>query len=260
MRMHRRQAALALLGAALLGLAEPARADMMAAIERVKPSVVSVGSYKETNNPRFGLAGTGFVVGDGHYAITNAHVIDRLPDENARGSLVVQIRAQGRQWEMRKASLVETDTPHDLALLRFEGAAVPALALRDSDGVREGQAIAFMGFPIGGALGFTSVTHRGMVSAITPVALPSPSARQLTAAAIHRLREGPFEVFQLDATAYPGNSGGPLFDPDSGEVLGVVNMGVIKGTKESALTNPSGISFAVPSKFVAQLLQRQGKQ
>jgi S1-C subfamily serine protease len=67
-------------------------------------------------------------------------------------------------------------------------------------------------------------------------------------------------VFQLDATAYPGNSGGPLFDPDSGEVLGVVNMGVIKGTKESALTNPSGISFAVPSKFVAQLLQRQGKQ
>jgi S1-C subfamily serine protease len=49
-----------------------------------------------------------------------------------------------------------------------------------------------------------------------------------------------------------------MFDPETGEVLGVINMGVIKGTKESALTNPSGISFAVPAKFVAQLLQRQG--
>ena len=77
-------------------------------------------------------------------------------------------------------------------------------------------------------------------------------------AAIRRLREGPFEVFQLDATAYPGNSGGPMFDPETGEVLGVINMVVIKNTKESALTNPSGISFAVPAKFVAQLLQKQG--
>jgi hypothetical protein len=41
-------------------------------------------------------------------------------------------------------------------------------------------------------------------------------------------------------------------------VLGVVNMGVIKGTKESALSNPSGISFAVPARFVAQLLQKHG--
>jgi S1-C subfamily serine protease len=254
--MHRRSL-LAL--AAALCLAAPARADMIASIARVQPSVLVVGSYKETNNPRFSLAGTGFVIGDGNFAVTNAHVIDRLPDADARGSLVVQVRGkEPRSWQLRKAVLVEIDTPHDLALLRFEGPAVAALALRDSDAVREGQSIAFMGFPIGGALGFTSVTHRGMVSAVTPVALPSPSARQLNAAAIHRLREGPFEVFQLDATAYPGNSGGPMFDPETGEVLGVINMGVIKGTKESALTNPSGISFAVPAKFVAQLLQRQG--
>jgi serine protease Do len=254
--MHRRSL-LAL--AAALCFAAPAHADMIASIARVQPSVLIVGSYKETNNPRFSLAGTGFVVGDGNFAVTNAHVIDRLPDADARGSLAVQVRGkEPRSWQLRKAALVEIDTPHDLALLRFEGPAVAALALRDSDAVREGQSIAFMGFPIGGVLGFTSVTHRGMVSAVTPVALPSPSARQLNAAAIHRLREGPFEVFQLDATAYPGNSGGPMFDPETGEVLGVINMGVIKGTKESALTNPSGISFAVPAKFVAQLLQKQG--
>jgi serine protease Do len=254
--MHRRSL-LALCAA--LYLAAPAHADMVASIARVQPSVLIVGGYKETNNPRFTLAGTGFVVGDGNFAVTNAHVIDRLPDADARGSLVVQVRGkEPGSWQLRKATLVDVDSPHDLALLRFEGPAVAALALRDSDAVREGQSIAFMGFPIGGALGFTSVTHRGMISAVTPVALPSPSARQLNDAAIHRLREGPFEVFQLDATAYPGNSGGPMFDPETGEVLGVINMVVIKNTKESALSHPSGISFAVPAKFVAQLLQKQG--
>jgi len=244
---------------AALCIAAPGHADMIASIARVEPSVLLVGGYKETNNPRFSLAGTGFVVGDGNLAVTNAHVIDRLPDADARGSLVVQVRGkEPRSWQLRKATLLEIDSPHDLALLRFEGAPVAALALRDSDAVRAGQSVAFMGFPIGGALGFTSVTHRGMISAVTPVALPSPSARQLNDAAIRRLREGPFEVFQLDATAYPGNSGGPMFDPESGEVLGVINMVVIKNTKESALSHPSGISFAVPAKFVAQLLQKQG--
>ncbi|MFI5445953.1 hypothetical protein [Polaromonas sp. UC242_47] len=63
-------------------------------------------------------------------------------------------------------------------------------------------------------------------------------------------------MFQLDGTAYPGNSGGPLFDPDTGDVLGIVNMVLIKGSRESALTNPSGITYAIPSAFVLQLLQR----
>ena len=254
--MHRRSL-LALAAALCIAVPCPRRHD------RVDRPRAAVGAHRRRlqgdEQPALQPGGHGLRRRRRQFRGTNAHVIDRLPDADARGSLVVQVRGkEPRSWQLRKAVLVEIDTPHDLALLRFEGPAVAALALRDSDAVREGQSIAFMGFPIGGALGFTSVTHRGMVSAVTPVALPSPSARQLNAAAIHRLREGPFEVFQLDATAYPGNSGGPMFDPETGEVLGVINMGVIKGTKESALTNPSGISFAVPAKFVAQLLQKQG--
>ena len=67
---------------------------------------------------------------------------------------------------MRQAEVLEVDRMHDLVLLRFQGAAAPAAAVRDSDGVREGQSIAFMGFPIGGVLGFSPVTHRGMISSI----------------------------------------------------------------------------------------------
>jgi S1-C subfamily serine protease len=114
-----------------------------------------------------------------------------------------------------------------------------------------------MGFPIGGVLGFSPVTHRGTVSSITAAALPTPTAVQLHSQAIRSLRnDSPFDIFQLDATAYPGNSGGPLFDPETGEVLGVVNMVLLKGTRESALTHPSGISYAIPSRFVLDLVRR----
>ena len=232
-------------------------------IARVKPSIVIVGTYNATNSPRFNLRGTGFVAGNGNWVVTNAHVIPDGAEADLASKLVVQVRVdakgQAAQGElaMRQATVLEVDKLHDLALLQFDGAPVPKLTLRDSDTVREGQSIAFMGFPIGGALGFSPVTHRGMVSSITPIALPSATAQQLNARTIASLRSGSFHIFQLDATAYHGNSGGPMFDAETGDVLGVINMVFVKGTKESALTNPSGISYAIPSKFVQQLMQRR---
>lgn len=239
-----------------------ARADMEGAIARVKPSVVIVGTFKATNSPRFNLRGTGFVVsgnvpGDINLVITNAHVLPQPGQEDVDASLVVQVRTAGNDLQMRAAKVLEIDRIHDLALLRMDGPAVVALKVRDSKDVREGQAVAFMGFPIGGALGFSAVTHRAMISSITAAALPSANATQLNAQVIRSLRgDDSFDIFQLDGTAYPGNSGGPLFDPGTGDVLGVLNMVFIKGTRESALTHPSGISYAIPSRFVLQLVQR----
>ena len=232
-------------------------ADVQNAIQLVKPSVVIVGTFKLTNNPRFNLRGSGFVVGDGNWAVTNAHVIPDGADFDPESKIVVQVRTGQNDLQMRQATVLEIDKLHDLALLQFDGAAVPKLTLRDSNTVREGQAIAFMGFPIGGALGFSAVTHRGMISSITPIVLPTANSQQLNARTIASLRSGSFDIFQLDATAYPGNSGGPMFDASSGEVLGIINMVFIKGTKESALTNPSGISYAIPSNYALQLLQRR---
>lgn len=245
---------LVLMGVFVVG---PVHADMASSIAKVKPSVVVVGSFKNTNSPRFGMRGTGFVVGDGNLVITNAHVLAQPADVDVDAVLVIQVRLAPNEWQMRPVTVLDVDKAHDLALLRFEGPALPALAVRASGAVQEGQAIAFMGFPIGGALGFSPVTHRGMVSSISPAALPTPSAQQLNEKTIRSLRAGSsFDIYQLDGTAYPGNSGGPLFDPETGEVLGVVNMVFIKGTRESALTNPSGISYAIPSGFIVQLLQR----
>jgi len=65
-------------------------------------------------------------------------------------------------------------------------------------------------------------------------------------------------IYQLDATAYPGNSGSPLYLPKTGEVIGVINKVFITGGKESAISTPTGISYAIPVKHVHALLNRVG--
>jgi len=242
--------------------ASSAHADLASTITQVKPAIAIVGTYKATDNPRFTLRGTGFVVAEGAQSqsnrlVTNAHVLVPAADADPDASLVVQLRTGNTGWQPRPAKVLEVDVLHDLALLRFEGPASAGFRVRNSDKVQEGQSVAFMGFPIGGALGFSPVTHRATVSSIAPAALPTPGASRLSPKLIRSVRSNsPFDIFQLDGTAYPGNSGGPLFDPDSGDVLGVVNMVLIKGTRESALSNPSGISYAVPSRYVLELLER----
>ena len=231
-------------------------AEIRDVIAKIKPSVVIVGSFKNTDSPRFRLRGTGFIVGNGNTVVTNAHVLPSDSEDMTDTTLVVQVRTADRELQMRQAEVLEVDKVHDLALLRFQGSAALAVSIRDSDSVREGQPVAFMGFPIGGALGFSPVTHRAMISSIVPSAMPTPNARLLNESTIRGARAGAFDIFQLDGTAYPGNSGGPLFDPDQGDVLGVVNMVFLKGSRESALSQPSGISYAIPSKFILQLLER----
>jgi len=240
---------------ALLGLLTvvPGQAGLVDVIAVAKRSVAAVGTYNATDNPRFGFRGSGFVVGDGNFLITNAHV---LPPEVAGPALVVLVVSDAGAVEMRPAVVSRLDAAHDLALLRFEGRPLPVLRVADTKDIHEGLSVALMGFPIGGILGFKTVTHRGIISSITAVALPTPTSQQLNEKTVRRLREGSFDIYQLDATAYPGNSGGPVLDVDTGAVVGVLNMVLVKGTKESALSQPTGISYAVPARFVDDLLRR----
>ena len=239
---------------ALLLPAFPACADLADTIARIKPSLVVVGTFNKLKSPAFAMRGTGFVVGDGQLVATNAHVVPDAPGSEPGQDTLMVLARQGEQTRPYPARLITRDVEHDLAVLRISGPALPALTLGASDAVREGQSVAFSGFPIGGALGFSPVTHRGMISSITPIAIPIGNSQDLKNKSIRRLRSGAFPIFQLDGTAYPGNSGGPLFNPDSGEVLGVINMVFVKSTKEAVLEKPSGISYAIPSKYLEALL------
>jgi S1-C subfamily serine protease len=227
-----------------------------ATIERVKGSVVAIGTFQSTRVPQFRFLGTGFVVGDGTLAATNAHVLPATLEPGADPELLVALLpgSELSRVGVRKLVRLAVDSEHDLAVLRMDGPPMKPLALRDSASVAEGDSLLFTGFPIGGVLGLFPATHRAMVAAIAPVVIPSASGQRLDPKSVRRLRDAAFSVFQLDATAFPGNSGSPLYDPASGEVVGILNMVFVKATKESALTQPSGISYAIPSRFLIELL------
>ena len=218
------------------------------AIQHVKPSVVAIGTFQKTRSPSFSFMGTGFAVGDGSFVTTNAHVVPGIIDKEHREVLVIAVPGSDptNGAQLREARVVAVDRDYDLAVLRIEGQKLPPLTLGDSSKVREGQGYLFTGYPLGTVLGLFPVTHQGMVSAIAPIAIPSANATQLDARTVKRLSTGAYPILQLDGTAYPGNSGSPLYQTDTGEVIGVINMVFVKGTKESAITHPSGITYAVP--------------
>ncbi|MES2263057.1 MAG: serine protease [Pseudomonadota bacterium] len=234
-----------------------AAADLSTTIASVKASVVGVGTYQRTRSPATVFYGTGVVLGDGLSVITNAHVVPEFPDTEQMETLGIVLPGAGNAITFRPATLLALDREHDLAHLRLSGAPLPALALGDSDTLLEGRSLAFTGFPLGMVLGLHHATHRATLAAITPIVLPSASSRKLDARAVVQLQKAPFSIFQLDGTAYPGNSGSPLFDPDNGAVYGLVNMVFVKGLKETAITNPSGITYAIPSSHIRNLLQRK---
>lgn len=226
-------------------------------IAAVKPSIVGVGSYQKTRSPPIRFVGTGWIAGDGMSVITNSHVVADLPDGTNIEQMGIVV-AKGDGVEFRPARLAGRDAVHDLAHLRLlDGPPLPALKLGDSTNVAEGHDLAFTGFPLGMVLGLHHVTHRATLSAITPIVMPSMSSGKLDARAIIALQRDVFKIFQLDGTAYPGNSGSPVYDPETGAVLGVINMVFVKGLKESAISAPSGITYAVPARYVDALLQQK---
>ncbi len=225
-------------------------------ITRVKNSVVAVGTYQANRQPRGVFLGTGFAVLDGSLIVTNAHVVPEKLNVGNRQLLAVFVRINGQE-KMVRAELIKQDQRHDLALLKLEGYKFSPLVLGQTNQVREGQLYAFTGYPIGMILGLYPVTHRGIISAITPIAIPMHNSHSLNNKLLKRLSD-PYSVFQLDATAYPGNSGSPLYHPGSGQVIGVINKVFVKQTKEKVLSDPSGITYAIPVDYVHNLLRISG--
>jgi serine protease Do len=242
------------LWALALLLSASALADVADMLPNVKPAVVGVGTYSPTGRPRANLQGTGFAVLDGSYVVSCAHIFVKPLDTEKNETFAVFL-GRDRQMSARTAKLVAIDKAHDLALLKIDGTPLATLKLGDSTRAREGWQLYFTGYPIGSVLGLNPSTHRAGLAAIIPIFTPVANAAQLNVHALKQASDA-YEVFELDAIAYPGNSGSPVWHPDTGEVLGVLNSVYVKGAKETALSTPSGISYAIPAKYVRALLDQ----
>lgn len=242
-----------LLFAVFGGFTHIAQAEFVDVVTKIKPSVVGIGVHTPTSRPQNILNGTGFVIGDGQYVVTNAHVLPTELDDKLLQKMAVFI-GSGKQAQVRQADIIATSDLYDLAILKVSGSALPAMKLANKEFRADGTYIAFTGFPIGSVLGLYPVTHRGIIASTTPTVVPAQSAEQINLKMLKRMRN-PYLVYQLDATAYPGNSGSAIYDMKTGEVLGVINKVFVQTTKEAVISNPSGITYAIPVKYLHQVLK-----
>jgi S1-C subfamily serine protease len=219
-------------------------------IKKIKPSIVAVGTYYFNDVPKAAYLGTGFIIDNGKRLVTNYHVVQPILEKKKTAYL--------RIFHMNfpdtgiKAGIVAVDEFHDLAILEHESEPLPSLTLGESSLVREGHGVIFTGYPVGLVFGLNPTTHSGIVSGIAPLIRPSPSARIIDGDLIRHLNK-PYDILQIDASALPGNSGSPVILRSSGQVVGVINMVFVKGKKEHALSEPTGITYAIPSDFIKAL-------
>jgi serine protease Do len=246
------------IGFGLLSACAVAAQDLPQVIRAVKPAIVAIGSYKKDRQPSAIVNGTGFVVGNGLTIVTSAHIFDRKLADFEHWMVFV---GHGDAVQARDMEVLCVDREHDVASIRLHGPSLPVVKLAAADGEAEGRAIAFTGYPLGAVLGLYPATARGIISALVPAAIPQNRATTLNSETIRRLRHN-FHVYQLDATAYPGDSGSPVYQADSGLVIGVIDSVFVKPTKETALASvvgtPSGITYAIPIQFVRELLAKSG--
>jgi S1-C subfamily serine protease len=226
-------------------------AELPDVVARVRRAVGAVGTYNPANRPPMEFSASGFFIdAHGHFVTAN-HVLEGIAERKRVEDLRVFLPGDSDR-RGHPAVIVAREPKYDLALLAVEEPSVQALAIGDSTQVREGQLVALCGFPFGFLYGLNPSTSLGIISSISPRAVPAVNTRLLDPATIEALRS-PYDVFQLDATAYPGHSGGPLFDIRTGEVLGVVNSAFIKKTKEKVVA--SGISYAMPIHYVKKAFE-----
>lgn len=170
-------------------------------------------------------AGTGFLISENGYLLTNAHVV------NGAAKITVT-RSNGQTFEAR---LVAQETgSSDLALLKIEASGLPTVRIGNSDRVQVGDPVSTIGNPLG-ELSFSLTT--GYVSA---------GPRQVNTGSVT------LTMLQTNAAINKGNSGGPLFD-EAGQVIGVVTAKLSAGENDS--TPLEGLGFALPINTVMELAE-----
>lgn len=164
-------------------------------------------------------AGSGVIISEDGYIVTNNHVI------SGANAIKVTLRDGQTTYD---AELIGTDAANDIALLKVDATGLSAATFGDSSTLAVGDYVVAIGNPLG-QLGGT-VTD-GIISAL---------AREVT------IDEQSMTLLQTNAEINPGNSGGGLFDTN-GNLIGIVNA-------KSSATEIEGIGFAIPINNVFDII------
>lgn len=194
--------------------------------QRVKGESVAGNNKSQStyeSNPVENGAGSGFILSQDGYILTNYHVVE--------SSELVRVKLSDRRHF--PAVVVGYDTESDLALLKIDAQELPIVTIGSSRALNVGQWVAAIGSPFG----FEYTITVGVVSAL------NRSLRE----------EGYVPFIQSDVAINPGNSGGPLFNLE-GEVVGV-NSQIYSETG-----GYMGIAFAIPIDIVMNIVTQLKSQ
>jgi serine protease Do len=218
-------------------------------VNRVRPAVVQIFSTgyvtadeSESSNTAALLSkqrstGSGIILSDDGFIVTNAHVV--------RGARRIQVRLSvartrsGRaqtfepEGKLLDAKLIGMDREMDVAVIKIDRTGLPHLQLGNSDAVRQGELVMAFGNP------------RGLEGSVS-MGIVSSTARE-----IHP--DDMLAYIQTDAPINPGNSGGPLID-SQGRVVGV-NTFILSESGGS-----EGLGFAIPSNMVSTVYSQLRKE
>ena len=168
-------------------------------------------------------AGSGIIISEDGYVLTNNHVI------SGADKITVYVNSgDGSEEQSYEATLVGSSESNDIAVLKIDATGLNAAAFGDSDQIEVGELAVAIGNPMGQVHG--SVTA-GIISAVE---------QELT------IDDVTINAIQTDAAINPGNSGGALFD-SYGNVIGIVYA-------KSSSVSIEGIGYAIPVNNIKDLV------
>ena len=190
----------------------------------VSPSVVGVVVYDNhadiVSDPS--SEGSGIIISDKGYIVTNSHVV--------KNSKQINIKIVLSNSEECSGKVVGYDSKTDLAVIKIDKSGLQAATFGNSDEVKAGASVLAIGNPLG--LNFASSITRGIVSAINRSASGSPKSL--------------VKYIQTDAAINPGNSGGPLINM-YGQIIGINSSKIV-------VAHCEGMGFAIPSNTVKSIV------
>ena len=172
------------------------------------------------------VSGSGFIISDDGYIMTNNHVIE---DARKGGYDVSVLTYDGTEYS---AAIVGYDDVNDIAVLKIDAEGLSPVELGSADDIVVGREIYPVGNPLG-ELNFSMST--GIISA-TDRAITTDSD------------SAPINMFQIDAAVNHGNSGGPVYNSE-GQVIGVV-------TAKNSESGAEGLGFAIPIEDAAHVAEQ----
>lgn len=225
-------------------------------------AVFSVWYDQPGNPPNMQVVGTAFLVTPDGYFVTAAHVLQEYKPKSAQ--MTVGWRQRSGDMSGLWFDVIEKDEAHDLALCKISaplgrftvnkdnpGTEHPIASLRVSTGQpTTGEFIAIAGFPLGS---WTPAIQFGTVAATSTT---NPNAGRVPA--------GQRELLQISASGNKGNSGSPVVELATGEVIGVIVQAepapLFSSVQGIPFAQSSGIMLAVPASWVRDLLKRHDIQ